>query len=66
MPDGYKMPPHYHPTDERVKVKQGTLLVGMGDRFDAKKTMPLAVGDTINAPAGSITTRLPRGRPWSR
>jgi mannose-6-phosphate isomerase-like protein (cupin superfamily) len=52
MPDGYRMPPHYHPTDERVEVKQGTLLVGMGDRLDARKTLPLAVGDTLVAPAG--------------
>jgi quercetin dioxygenase-like cupin family protein len=52
MPDGYRMPPHFHPTDERVEVKQGTLLVGMGDRLDARKTLPLAVGDTILAPAG--------------
>jgi quercetin dioxygenase-like cupin family protein len=52
MPDGYRMPPHFHPTDERVEVKQGTLLVGMGDRLDAKKTLPLAVGDTAVAPAG--------------
>jgi quercetin dioxygenase-like cupin family protein len=52
MPDGYRMPPHFHPTDERVEVKQGTLLVGMGDRLDAGKTMALATGDTIVAPAG--------------
>jgi mannose-6-phosphate isomerase-like protein (cupin superfamily) len=52
MPDGYTMPPHHHPTDERVEVKEGTLLVGMGDKLDAKKTLPLSVGDTIVAPAG--------------
>lgn len=52
MPDGYRMPPHFHPTDERVEVKQGTLLVGMGDRLDTRKTMPLTVGDTGVAPAG--------------
>ena len=52
MPDGYRMPPHFHPTDERVEVKQGTLLVGMGDRLDLGKTMALATGDTIVAPAG--------------
>jgi mannose-6-phosphate isomerase-like protein (cupin superfamily) len=44
--------PHFHPTDERVEVKQGTLLVGMGDRLDLGKTMALATGDTIVAPAG--------------
>ena len=45
-------PPHFHPTDEHVEVKQGTLLIGMGDRLDIKKTIPVAVGDTGTAPAG--------------
>jgi hypothetical protein len=52
MPDGYQMPPHCHPMAERVEVKQGTLLIGMGDKFNAKKTLPLAVGDTVTAPPG--------------
>ena len=52
MPDGYRMPPHFHATDEHVEVRQGTFLVGMGDKLDAKKTIPLAVGDTATAPAG--------------
>jgi len=39
MPNGSTMPPHFHPTDERVQVVQGTLLIGMGDRLDAKKTL---------------------------
>ena len=38
MPDGYKIAPHTHPTDEIVEVKQGTFLVGMGDTFDVEKT----------------------------
>jgi quercetin dioxygenase-like cupin family protein len=61
MPNGYRMPPHSHPTDERVEVKQGTLLVGMGDRLDAKKTLPLAVGDTVLAPAGMHHYSVARG-----
>jgi hypothetical protein len=52
MPDGYKMPPHFHRADERVEVKQGTFLVGIGDKFDLKKTMRMEVGDTGTAPAG--------------
>src|SRR5918993_61532 len=28
FPDGYKVPPHWHPTDERVLVLAGTLGVG--------------------------------------
>lgn len=51
FPDGYKIPPHFHPTDEHVRVRSGTLLVGMGDTLDAKKTKPLAVGDTGSVPA---------------
>jgi quercetin dioxygenase-like cupin family protein len=52
MPDGYRMPPHFHATDEHVEVRQGTFLVGMGDKLDVKKTIPLVAGDTATAPAG--------------
>lgn len=62
MPNGYKMPPHFHPTDERVEVKQGTLLIGMGDRLDIKKTLPLAVGDTVLAPAGFHHYSIAKGK----
>lgn len=34
LPDGYKIPPHWHPADENVTVLQGTLLVGKGEKFD--------------------------------
>jgi mannose-6-phosphate isomerase-like protein (cupin superfamily) len=61
MPDGYRMPPHFHPTDERVEVKQGTLLIGMGNRLDVNKTLPLAVGDTVVAPAGFHHYSIARG-----
>jgi quercetin dioxygenase-like cupin family protein len=52
MPDGYKLPLHFHPADEQVKVTQGIFLVGMGDRFDLKKTTRLVAGDRTTAPAG--------------
>lgn len=52
MPDGYRIPPHFHPTDERVEVKEGTLRVGTGNRFDARKTLAMGAGDTMVAPAG--------------
>ncbi len=45
MPSGYKIAPHFHPTDETVEVKKGTLLVGMGDTFDASKAKPMKAGD---------------------
>jgi quercetin dioxygenase-like cupin family protein len=61
MPDGYRMPPHFHPTDEHVEVRQGTFLVGMGDKLDVKKTIPLAVGDSATAPAGMHHYFLTKG-----
>jgi hypothetical protein len=42
MPDGYKIPPHWHPTDENVTVLSGKLGAGMGDKFDP------ASGEIIN------------------
>jgi quercetin dioxygenase-like cupin family protein len=44
MPDGYKIPPHYHPATEHVTVLQGTFKVGMGDKFDPSTMTPLATG----------------------
>jgi hypothetical protein len=51
FPDGYKVPPHWHPTDENVTVIQGTLMVGKGDKFSADASQAL--------PAGSFA-RMPR------
>jgi len=34
MPVGYKIAPHWHPTDEHVTVLSGTFALGMGDKFD--------------------------------
>jgi quercetin dioxygenase-like cupin family protein len=51
MPNGYKIPPHFHPTDETVTVKKGTFLVGMGDQFDLSKTKTMKKGDSGKVPA---------------
>ena len=45
MPSGYKIAPHFHPTDETVEVKKGTLLVGMGDKFDLSKAKAMKAGE---------------------
>lgn len=37
MPDGYRIPPHWHPKRENVTVISGTFKVGMGDSFDESK-----------------------------
>lgn len=62
MPDGYRFPPHYHPSYEHVEVKQGTLLTGMGDRIDPKHTRALVAGDSATAPAGMHHWSIARGR----
>jgi quercetin dioxygenase-like cupin family protein len=62
MPDGYRLPPHYHPSYEHVEVKEGTLQAGMGDRLDPKHTRPLAAGDSATAPAGMHHFSIAKGR----
>ncbi len=44
MPDGYRIPPHFHPVVEHVTVLQGTFRVGMGDSFDAATLGDLPTG----------------------
>ena len=51
FPDGYKIPPHFHPTAESVTVKKGTFLVGMGDSLDLSKTKTMKPGDKGEIPA---------------
>lgn len=51
MPAGYRIPPHWHPTDERVTVISGTLALGMGDKLDRKHAKVLKAGGYAVAPA---------------
>lgn len=51
LPDGYKLAPHTHPTDENVTVISGTFRVGMGENFDPTGMMTLPSGGFITAPA---------------
>ena len=47
FPGNYKVPPHWHPAVERVTVLSGTFNMGMGDKFDEKKTMAVGPGDMM-------------------
>ncbi|MEP6491698.1 MAG: cupin domain-containing protein [bacterium] len=51
LPDGYKIPPHTHPTDENVTVVSGTFRVGMGAKFDLTSAASLGAGGFVVAPA---------------
>jgi quercetin dioxygenase-like cupin family protein len=44
MPDGYRIPAHFHPFVEHVTVLHGTFRVGMGDKFDATTLTDLPTG----------------------
>lgn len=52
MPNGYRVPPHWHFKQERVTVLSGTLNLGTGDKFDPKATKVL--------PAGAYSSMPPR------
>jgi quercetin dioxygenase-like cupin family protein len=61
IPDGYRIPPHFHPTDEAVEVKQGTFLVGLGDTLDPAKTNPMKPGDKGSLRANMHHFAIARG-----
>jgi quercetin dioxygenase-like cupin family protein len=44
MPDGYRIPPHWHPKRENVTVISGTLKLGMGDTFQESNMSSYAPG----------------------
>ena len=50
FPDGYKVPPHWHPTDENVTVIQGTINLGTGDKFDESAAKALPAGSFAMMP----------------
>jgi quercetin dioxygenase-like cupin family protein len=52
IPDGYRVPPHTHTMTERVTVISGTFNIGMGDKFDEKKTRPMPAGTFGHWPTG--------------
>jgi quercetin dioxygenase-like cupin family protein len=51
MPAGYKINPHWHPTDEHVTVISGTFLLGMGEKFDKATMKELPAGGYALLPA---------------
>src|SRR6185503_17885391 len=50
FPAGYKVPPHWHPTDENVVVISGTMLLGAGDKFDEAAAHELPAGSFMVMP----------------
>jgi quercetin dioxygenase-like cupin family protein len=61
LPDGYRIPPHFHPTAETVTVKKGTFQVGMGDTLDLAKTKTMKPGAKGSLPAGQHHYAVAKG-----
>ncbi len=62
FPDGYRIAPHTHPTDENVTVLEGSFSVGMGTSFDSGAMQALPVGGFVTAPANHAHYAQARGR----
>ena len=62
MPSGYRIAPHYHPTDEHLVVKKGTFLVGMGDSVVRKSMTRMTVGKEGDVKANMHHYGMAKGR----
>ena len=51
MPAGYRVAPHWHPTDEHVTVLSGSFALGMGEKFNAATMKTLPAGGYALLPA---------------
>jgi hypothetical protein len=74
VPDGYRIPPHYHPGIEHVTVLEGTFKVGMGEKFDRAALAALPAGTFAALAPGTRHFAQAQGRtvvqlhgdgPWS-
>lgn len=62
MPDGYRIPPHFHPGDEHVTVLEGTFRMGVGDKLDENALSDMPVGSFHMVPKGVHHYGLAKGR----
>jgi len=61
LPNGYKIPPHTHPTTENVTVLTGTFLAGMGIQFDESTMQALGRDGFASIPANHAHYAMARG-----
>jgi quercetin dioxygenase-like cupin family protein len=60
-PDGYKIMPHWHPTDENVTVLEGTFLMGTGEKFDEAAAHAMPIGSFVRMPKGTRHFAMAKG-----
>ena len=51
MPANYAVPPHWHPTDEKVTLVSGKLGYGMSDQLNRSKAKALGQGESVTMKA---------------
>lgn len=61
FPNGYRIPPHIHPTIENVTVLSGTFLAGMGTRFNTSEMKEFRRDAFISIPADHPHFAMARG-----
>jgi len=53
FPAGYRIAPHWHPTEENLTILSGTVALGMGEKFDQAAMTDLAAGGYTGMPPGT-------------
>lgn len=61
LPNGYKLPPHTHPTTENVTVLAGTFLAGSGTQFVESQMDAVGQNGFISIPAEHAHYAMARG-----
>jgi quercetin dioxygenase-like cupin family protein len=62
FPNGYRIPPHSHPTAEKITVKSGKFVYGMGDVMKASDMKTMTPGNSGEMPAGAHHYAEARGK----
>ena len=61
MPAGYRIPAHWHPTDENVTVLAGSFMMGMGDTLEASSGKLYPTGSFLVTPAKTNHFAMAKG-----
>jgi hypothetical protein len=64
LPDGYRVPPHWHPRDASVIVVQGSFSIGLGEKVEPAQAQELTPGPACGCRRKYGTTNG-RKRTWS-
>ena len=52
LPSGYRVPPHWHPTEENIVILNGASKFGTGNTVDESKMKALSPGSYVRMPRG--------------